>query len=67
MGKKKSSVYYAAKKERLRAKRQQDMRNGFYIHLAVYLFVNRHALLSLVSMEGGSHLGAAPFFWGIGG
>lgn len=66
MGKKKSSVYYAAKKERRRAKKQQDMRNGFFIHLAVYLFVNRHALLSLVGMEGGSHSAAAPFFWGIG-
>lgn len=54
------------KSERRSAKKQRDQRMGFYIHLAVYLFVNSSLLLALLRLEGDRHSYTGPFFWGIG-
>lgn len=54
------------KKERRRAKKIREARKGFFVHLAVYLFINGVNLLEFLKGDSGSGWYSMAFFWGIG-
>jgi hypothetical protein len=56
-----------SKKERRRVKKMREARNGFFIHLIVYLFINGINLIEF--LEGDSSARgwySMALFWGIG-
>ena len=56
-----------SKKERRRAKKMQEARKGFFIHLVVYLFINGINLLEFLEGDSsGRGYYSMVFFWGIG-
>lgn len=55
-----------SKKERRRAKKMREARTGFFIHLAVYIFINSVNLLEFLKGDAGSGWYSMAFFWGIG-
>lgn len=55
------------KKERQRVKKMRKARNGFFIHLTVYLFINGINLIEFLEGDSsGRGYYSMVFFWGIG-
>ena len=55
-----------SKKELRRVKKMQEARKGFFIHLAIYIFINGDNFLEFLQGDAGRGWYSMAFFWGIG-